>query len=98
MKNKILAIALILAIFHACTPSKNEKRTNSVTPIFLSAHGPKIPIDSLIEEINYIKLETQADNLIGLVSKILFTDKYILIADNVIANRTYLVDRNGHPL
>lgn len=96
MKNKILLLFLTIASFHACTPSQKEIGANTIRPISIASDNPKIPIDSLIEEIKYIKLETNEENLIGLISKIIFTDQHIFIADNVMANRIYMFDRNGH--
>lgn len=51
--------------------------------------------DSLIDDISYIKLETNSDCLIGNVHQILCSKDYIFIMDVFVANAVYCFDKQG---
>ena len=51
--------------------------------------------DSLIDDISYIKLETNSDCLIGNIHQILCSKDYIFIMDVFVANAVYCFDKQG---
>ena len=52
--------------------------------------------DSLIDDISYIKLETNSDCLIGNIHQILCSNEYIFIMDVFVANAVYCFDKHGN--
>ncbi|GHU61209.1 hypothetical protein FACS1894123_00230 [Bacteroidia bacterium] len=54
------------------------------------------PIDHFFKKIDYIKLETTDNNLIGEISQIVFTDNRIIVVDNEKAKSVFVFDMNGN--
>ncbi|GHV27869.1 hypothetical protein FACS1894176_10130 [Bacteroidia bacterium] len=57
--------------------------------------GQILPIDSFIDESEYIKLETTQDNLIGEISQILFVDSLLIVVDANKAQTINVFDMQG---
>lgn len=55
----------------------------------------EVPARSLIDGVGFVKLETTADNLIGNISKILFTDSLIIIVDKDVSRTIQVFDKKG---
>ncbi|GHT61444.1 hypothetical protein AGMMS50239_12360 [Bacteroidia bacterium] len=55
-----------------------------------------LPLDSIIDTIEYVKLATNDENLIGEISQILLTDSLIIVTDKEIAKSIYVFDSNGN--
>jgi hypothetical protein len=70
---------------YSCTKAKvhfAEDNISAEEEIIIDAKNSKqLTFDSLIQTMNFIKLETTEDNLIGKISQILFTDSLIIIVD-----------------
>ncbi|MDR3062443.1 MAG: 6-bladed beta-propeller, partial [Dysgonamonadaceae bacterium] len=49
----------------------------------------------IYEDIQYVKLETRSDNLIGRIDKIITTDDKFIILDIAIARKVFIFDRSG---
>jgi hypothetical protein len=56
------------------------------------------PIDHFFKKIDYIKLESTADNVIGTISQIVFTDNQIIVVDDKKAKSVFVFDKNGNYL
>jgi hypothetical protein len=97
MKSTLLLQLLIVAFvfFPAC--KKNKKiNMSGVEEITIDPREAAIlPIDTFLKKIDYIKLETSDENLIGRISQILFTDSLIIVADRDVAKAVYVFDRQG---
>lgn len=52
-------------------------------------------LDEFIDSLSFIKLETRDDNLIGVISQIVFADSLIFIVDNTKARAIFVFDRQG---
>jgi hypothetical protein len=51
--------------------------------------------DEIFEKINYIKLETTNDNLIGQITQVLFTDSLIFVADGFFTKSIFVFAYDG---
>ena len=56
----------------------------------------QIPVDSVIEKIDYIKLGKTGDALIGQVTHLLFTPDHIIVGDADQAKAIFIFDRAGN--
>ena len=88
-KNQILTLALAsvltVCLFSSCNkPSKAiQSDLSSLEEIIIDPQrGQRLPFDSLIGKIEYVKLESLKDNLIGKISQILFSDSLLFIIDS----------------
>jgi hypothetical protein len=50
---------------------------------------------NIVSEIEYVKLETSPESLIGSVDKLICTDDYIYILDNTFSNNLFVFSRKG---
>jgi 6-bladed beta-propeller len=55
-----------------------------------------INLDTLINDIYYVRLQTTKSSLIGKIDKIIFTDDYILIADKNVSQSIFIFDQHGN--
>jgi len=95
--NNFCYILLLVSIF-SCT---NKINNNSVvqtkaglTELYIDLNQT-VPLDSIFDDIIYIKLETTGNNLISDISQILFTDDRIIIVDNEKSQTITVYDMNG---
>lgn len=54
------------------------------------------PVDSIIQSIEYVKLQSFENTLIGWVSKIIVTEDHIVVADTRMAKAVFIFDRKGN--
>ena len=110
MNKIILGIALVSLSFWSCHKSSQrlqEKIDNSVPVASMISHQKSVevnidlnkdclPFDSLMTKVNYVKLETTGDNLVGGISQILFVDDKIIIVDAEKSKTITVYDGKGH--
>ena len=110
MNKIILGIALVFISFWSCHKSSQklqEKIDNSVPVASMISHQKSVevnidlnkdclPFDSLMTKVNYVKLETTGDNLVGGISQILFVDDKIIIVDAEKSKTITVYDGKGH--
>ena len=108
--NKILVGILVISLsFAACHKSSQEsqkKITSSISlacveepvEVHIDLNKDCLPYDSLMTEINYVKLETTGDNLIGEISQLLFVDDKIIVVDSWKSKTITVYDMKGHYL
>jgi len=106
--NKILVEILVLSLsFTACHKSSQEsqkKITSSISlvcveepvEVHIDLNKDCLPYDSLMTEINYVKLETTDDNLIGGISQLLFVEDKIIVVDSWKSKTITVYDGKGH--
>ena len=112
MNKIILGIALVSISFGACHKSSQklqEKIDNSVPIASMISHQKFVevnidlnkdclPFDSLMTKVNYVKLETTGDNLIGEISQLLFVDDKVIVVDVWKSKIITVYDMKGHYL
>ena len=110
MNKIILGIALASISFWSCHKSSQklqEKIDNSVPVASVISHQKSVevnidlnndclPFDSLMTKVNYVKLETTSDNLVGGISQILFVDDKIIVVDAEKSKTITVYDGKGH--
>ncbi|WP_321481211.1 6-bladed beta-propeller [uncultured Bacteroides sp.] len=96
---KYICIILLFFFFYSCR--SHEYRTkvdvSNLEEITIDPQmGATLPMDSLIENIDFIKLETKADHLIGKISQILFAKDLLFVVDSEISKSINVFDLEGH--
>ena len=94
MKHTIAILILALSLFSCNNNNDNHKSHNTVR-IPISNKDSIIELEKIISEIKVTQLETNKDNLIGIITKIIYTDNHIIIGDNIISNAIYMFNTNG---
>lgn len=93
---KVIVIFIITTCFYiSCNRSTNDTYVENIEHISVLYNNQFVPVEEIIKEVKYVKLETNNSALIGLISKIVFTKDHIIIGDNLIANAIYMFDMNG---
>ena len=110
MNKIIFGMTLVSISFWSCHKSSQklqEKIDNSVPVASMISHQKSVevnidlnkdclPFDSLMTKVNYVKLETTSDNLVGGISQILFVDDKIIIVDVEKSKTITVYDGKGH--
>ncbi|WP_418542823.1 6-bladed beta-propeller [Parabacteroides goldsteinii] len=110
MNKIIFGMTLVSISFWSCHKSSRklqEKIDNSVPVASMISHQKSVevnidlnkdclPFDSLMTKVNYVKLETTGDNLVGGISQILFVDDKIIIVDAEKSKTITVYDGKGH--
>lgn len=92
-------IALIIILFSSCYKKGSIITSNSsiLEEIIIDPQkGISLSLDSLIEKVEYIKLETTDQNLIGKINQLLFTDSLIFIVDSESSRSINVFDLQGN--
>lgn len=96
---KLYSFALIFAslLLYSCGHGQNDNESDS-TPlqVVVVPEQADMPIDSIIEKVDYIKLGDTGDVLIGDVSKLWITPQHIVIVDKFKAMSIFVFDRTGN--
>jgi hypothetical protein len=93
----ILSLIIELFAFFSCNKQEvMEPEFSHVEKIIVDTRkGVILPFDSLIEKIDFIKLETTDEILIGKISQLLFTDSLIIVVDGELSKAIYFFDLQG---
>ncbi|WP_294480603.1 6-bladed beta-propeller [uncultured Bacteroides sp.] len=98
----IVAIFLFLSIGCQAPKSKVTTREQMVSDSTLiqidvdPTGKDTYAFDSLIDDISYIRLETNDSCLIGNIHQLLVTNEYIFVLDAFVTNAVYCFDKQGH--
>src|SRR6187549_3838737 len=68
---------ILVVLFFSEDSFAQSERTLRIDPSTISS----VPASLVLEEVNYIPLETTRESLFGAVSQLLITDKYFIIRD-----------------
>lgn len=95
---KDLSALLCASLIFLC--SCGTTGTRDVVPEFEeividAKHQIALSLDSIIKKVQFVKLETTDNNIIGRISQILFTDSLIIVADNESSMSIYVFDKTG---
>ena len=97
--HSFLLVIVGLLLFYACG-NKTDSPTSSMTSTDLSQMDRveikdqrQIPVDSVIEKIDYVKLGETGDVLVGQVTHLLFTPDHIIVGDADQAKAIFIFDR-----
>lgn len=99
-----IATVILLFITIGCQSPQNKVSTgehivsdSTLIQINVDPAGEEsYAFDSLIDDISYIKLETNDDCLIGNIHQILCSKDYIFVLDMFVANAVFCFDKQGN--
>lgn len=78
-------------------PQKALSKISNIEEIIVDPQdGAFLPLDSIVRQVNYIKLTLNDENLIGEISQILFVDSLLIVIDNEVAKSVNVFDHQGN--
>ena len=100
---KVLCLIGLTAVTAGCGNNTSNNKilnpgninTDGCAEITFNSQTKRMPFDSVITDISFIKLETNDSCLIGKIDQVLYTDRYIYVMDIEIANAVYCFDKQG---
>ena len=98
MKHYFFALIFASLLLYSCGhgPNNNESSDSNTLQVVVVPEQADMPIDSIIEKVDYIKLGDTGDVLIGDVSKLWITPQHIVIVDKFKAMSIFVFDRSGN--
>ena len=108
-RNILLFLFTLIVLFSSCRKSspnfsdnKEEisllRNIEKPIEVHIDLNNDCLPFDSLMNKVNYVKLETTGDNLIGEISQLLFVDDKIIIVDAGQSKTITVYNEKGHYL
>ena len=105
--NILLSLLVLVILLLSCKESTRNfsRKTEGVSlltniekaiEVNIDLNNDCLPFDSLMTKVNYVKLETTGDNLVGGISQILFVDDKIIIVDAEKSKTITVYDGKGH--
>ena len=91
---RIPSLLILLNLFYSCT-SKNSIDSKVISSTIVTTEMVDLRFSDYFDTLIVVPLETNENTLIGEISKIHTTDKYIFILDNRIAESLFLFDQKG---
>ncbi len=86
MRLSIISICIYgILLFHSCSTPVTNEITGAQEILIDVKHQSAISLDSIIEKIEYIKLETTNNNIIGQISQLFFIDSLLIVVDSKVA-------------
>ena len=101
MKTKLYVTVFLWAVITSSCSKKDKYHEqfadiSDVEEIVIDTkNGKKIPFDSFIQKIEFLKLETTEDNLLGEISQILFKDSLLVVVDKRISRSVQVYNLQG---
>lgn len=89
-----VVLATLLSLFSCSNPIANNV-TDAEEILIDAQHQSVLSLDSIFEKIDYIKLETTDDNILGPITQILFTDSLLIVVDGESAHTVQVYDLTG---
>ena len=97
MKHYFFALIFASLLLYSCGHGQNNNESDSAPlQVVVVPEQADMPIDSIIEKVDYIKLGDTGDVLIGDVSKLWITPQHIVIVDKFKAMSIFVFDRSGN--
>ena len=107
--NILLSLLVLVILLLSCKESTRNfsRKTEGVSlltniekaiEVNIDLNKDCLPFDSLMTKVNYVKLETTGDNLIGEISQLLFVDDKIIVVDVWKSKIITVYDMKGHYL
>ena len=97
MKHYFFALIFASLLLYSCGHGQNNNESDSAPlQVVVVPEQADMPIDSIIEKVDYIKLGDTGDVLIGDVSKLWITPQHIVIVDKFKAMSIFVFDRAGN--
>ena len=104
MKSLKLSLSVLIGII-ACGVSCSEQQKNTDVPLNLTKldtidirKEATVPMDSVIDNVSYVKLQSTGNILVGDVSKLWVTENRIIVADCSQSQAVFVFDRQGKNL
>ena len=102
MKKYCLWLAYLYCIcFFSCKEFHKESSMlaktaeSKILELDIDLDKNKLPLDSLMDFVSYVKLETTGDNLVGAISQILFVNNKIIVVDFDVSKTITVYDESG---
>jgi hypothetical protein len=98
MKRNYFITVVLFSLLFSC---KNDEKSAPIDRSQLESiiidveKGKFLPLDSIVENVGFVKLETADDCLIGSISQLLFTDSLIIIVDKDISKSIFVFNMDG---
>ena len=97
MKHYFFSLIFASLLLYSCGHGQNNNESDSAPlQVVVVPEQADMPIDSIIEKVDYIKLGDTGDVLIGDVSKLWITPQHIVIVDKFKAMSIFVFDRSGN--
>lgn len=99
MTNKLLLTVLSITLILSCKDSKVDVSTSYYSNVECIEYdfddSPDVILDTIVDRYWAVPLETNDQNLIGRIDKMLFRDSLIIIADYSIAKSVFIFNNSG---
>jgi hypothetical protein len=98
MKRNYFITVVLFSLLFSCKDGEKSAsidRTQMESIIIDVEKGKFLPLDSIVENVGFVKLETTDDCLIGSISQLLFTDSLIIIVDKDISKSIFVFNMDG---
>ncbi len=102
MKKYCLWLAYLYCIcFFSCKEFHKESSMlaktaeSKILELDIDLDKNKLPLDSLMDFVSYVKLETTGDNLVGAISQILFVKDKIIVVDSDVSKTITVYSESG---
>lgn len=98
MKGNYFFIAVLLSLLFSCKDGEETApiNTSQMESIIIDVEkGKFLPLDSIVENVEFVKLETTDDCLIGSISQLLFADSLIIVVDKDISKSIFAFNIKG---
>ena len=92
---KIITLLIIVLLFSCNGVQKKEFVSPQYVVDIHKVPNKNISFDSIIDEYNYIHLETKDNSLIGKIDKLFFIDKYIFVLDGKLSKSVFQFKNDG---
>jgi hypothetical protein len=101
MTTKLYATVFFLALIVFSCAKKEEYKaleadvSDAEEIVIDTKNGKQIPFDHFIQNIEFLKLETTDDNLLGEISQVLFKDSLLIVVDKRISRTVQVYKMKG---
>ena len=94
--NSISSILIGLSILSCCNSQTLSGDYSSVETITIDTENHRfVSLDNIVEKVDFVRLETTEDCIIGDVSHLFFVDNKIIVADQLTSQSIFVFDING---
>ena len=81
--------------FHKESSMLAKTAESKILELDIDLDKNKLPLDSLMDFVSYVKLETTGDNLVGSISQILFVKDKIIVVDSDVSKTITVYSESG---
>lgn len=96
--NRIAFLVSTIVVFISCNLSETKQITfpkATTISVDTASYRYTTNIDTLIDNIRFIRLESGSENIVGEVTKVEFLGNSIVVLDRKVSNAVFIFDQNG---